>query len=224
MDKRTFKTNIYDLLSQIGKTLGNGNRLEIIDLLANGPKSVEEIVRQTALSVANASQHLQVLRRARLVSVRREGTFIYYSLANAEVQALWRSLRNLGLRHSAEVQDTLRTFRQEADSSSIALEALPTGGRTILLDVRPAAEYQFRHLPGALHIPLDELPERLAEVPREQLIVAYCRGPFCTYADEAVRLLRREGYEAVRLEEGVADVQFVDEGASGPGSIKAKKW
>lgn len=210
MNKRTFKDQIYTTIAGMGKAFSSANRLEILDLLANGEKSVEAVAEATAISIANASHHLQLLKSARMVKSRREGNFIYYALASREVLAAWKALRDLALAREPETQLVLREFR-EGMNGQAGLSYRELGdsqeGR-VFLDVRPADEFAAGHLPGAWLIPIDELPARLAELPKDKKIIAYCRGPFCTYADEAVQMLRARGFDAVRLEEGVADIKL----------------
>ena len=211
MEKRVFKDNIYTAIAGMTKAFSNPNRLEILDLLANGEKTVEQIAVQTAITVANASQHLQVLKTARLVKSRREGTFIWYALNGLKAYAAWKALRDLALEQEPAVQVTLRQFRQEMHSpGSLSYESRPANDRVLFLDVRPPDEFAAGHLPDARSIPMDELPGRLAELPRDKTIIAYCRGPFCTYADEAVQLLHAHGFKAIRLEESYLDVKLQD--------------
>ncbi len=206
MEKRAFKDSIYTSIAGLTKAFSHANRLEILDLLANGEKTVEQIAVQTSISVANASQHLQLLKNARLVKSRREGNFIRYSLNGRKAYAAWKALRDLAIEQEPAVQVTLRQFRQEAGSpQSRTLENLPGSDRSLLLDVRPADEFAAGHLPDARSIPIEELPERLDELPRHKTIIPYCRGAFCTYADEAVQLLKANGFDAVRLEETYLD-------------------
>src|SRR2546427_11316471 len=208
-EKRAFKNQLYEQFARLGKALASPHRLELLDVLAQCERTVEALAQETGMSVANASQHLQVLRMARLVETRREGTSIYYRLASQSVETLWLSLRAVGEAHLAEIDRVVETFLQDrAQWQPITAEALVEelrSDRVILLDVRPAEEYQAGHLPQALSIPVAELEARLAEVPLDKEIVAYCRGPYCVFADEAVALLRARGYRARRLEEGVAD-------------------
>jgi len=211
MEKRVFKDNIYTAIAGMTKAFSNPNRLEILDLLANGEKTVEQIAVQTAITVANASQHLQVLKTARLVKSRREGTFIWYTLNGPKAYAAWKALRDLALEQEPAVQVTLRQFRQEMHSpGSLSYENRPVNDRVLFLDVRPPDEFAAGHLPDAHSIPMDELPGRLAELPRDKTIIAYCRGPFCTYADEAVQLLHAHGFKAIRLEESYLDAKLQD--------------
>ncbi len=207
VEKRTFKDNIYSAIAGMAKAFSNANRLEIIDLLANGEKTVEQIAAQTAITVANASQHLQIMKTSRLVKSRREGTFIWYSLNGRAAYAAWKALRDLALEQEPAVQLTLRQFRQAMGSpDSLSYQNRSASGQVVLLDVRPPDEFAAGHLPDARSIPVAELPRRLAELPRDKTIIAYCRGPFCTYADEAVQLLNANGFRALRMEESYLDL------------------
>lgn len=209
MNKRTFKDNIFAAIAGMTKAFSSPNRLEIIDLLANGEKTVEQVAVQTAISVANASHHLQILKTARLVKSRREGTFIWYSLNGPKAYAAWKALRDLALEQEPAVQVTLREFRRAMDSpGSAEYKNLAPNDRVFFLDVRPADEFAAGHLPEAHGIPVKELPDRLDELPRDKTIIACCRGPFCTYADEAVQLLNANGFRAIRLEESYLDLTF----------------
>lgn len=212
MEKRAFKDTIYNTIAGLTKGFGHANRLEILDLLANGEKTVEQIATQTAISVANASQHLQILKTARLVNTRRDGNFIFYSLNGAKAHAAWKALRDLALEVEPATQAILQAYRQSAGNpESLRLSALPDRKQILLLDVRPAGEFAAGHLPDACSIPIDELALRLGELPHDKTIIAYCRGIFCTFADEAVLLLRANGFRAVRLEEGILDYPFITE-------------
>lgn len=193
-DNRSFKDEAYVAMARFVKALANPTRLEMIDLLRNGEKSVEEIARATGTSVANASQHLQILKKLNLVSNRKEGTYVYYSLARTEVQSLWQLLLKLAYAHVPELQMLMQNKRR-----GLPRIDEPDPDRFFLLDVRPAEEFRHHHLPGAQNIPFDQLPDRLTEIPRDKPVIAYCRGPFCTWADQAVRILRKHGYEAYRL-------------------------
>jgi rhodanese-related sulfurtransferase/sulfur carrier protein ThiS len=209
MHKREFKDKVYGELARITKSMANPHRLEIIELLAQGEFPVEQIALQTNLSVANASQHLQVLKTAQLVDIKRQGNFIFYRLANSNVFKAWRALRELGVERIAAVKKLVRDFREskfkfESVTIDELLEKLKSNKVTII-DVRPQAEFNKGHIPNAISIPLSELKGRLSELPKRKEVVAYCRGPFCVYADEAVALLNKAGYKATRLEEGVPD-------------------
>lgn len=206
---RKFKNAIYELLAQIGKSLSAGSRLEILDLLCQGPRTVEELARQAGQSVANTSHHLQVLRRARLVEARKEGVHVTYSLAGDEVCAFYVALRGLAESRLLEIEQVKRQFLEERGvMEAVDREALVErmkSGEVIVLDVRPHEEFAAGHIPGAVSVPLNELERRLTELPRDREIVAYCRGPYCVLAIEAVEILRKKGFTATRLSEGVPD-------------------
>ncbi|MDX2281593.1 MAG: metalloregulator ArsR/SmtB family transcription factor [Saprospiraceae bacterium] len=212
MEKRTFKDNIYNAIAGITKAFSNANRLEILDLLANGEKTVEQIAGQTAVTVANASQHLQILKNARLVKSRRDGNFIFYNLNGKKAYTAWKALRDLALEHEPMVQVTLQQFRQEmASPESGASKSLAGSDALLFLDVRPADEFAAGHLENSISIPIEELHRRLSELPHHKTIIAYCRGPFCTFADEAVQLLKANGFDAVRMEENYLDINLNEE-------------
>ena len=212
-EKRRFKTLLYEQFARMGKALSSPHRLELLDLLSQGEREVSALAQETGMSVANASQHLQTLRAARLVETRREGVSIYYRLAGERVSQLWLSLRACGEEHLAEIDQLIATFLQDraalAPMSINDLQEALRDSRIILLDVRPALEYQAGHLPEARSIPISELQARMKELPQDREIVAYCRGPYCVFADEAVSLLRAHGYPARRLQEGVAEWQHL---------------
>jgi rhodanese-related sulfurtransferase len=204
--KRQFKTELYDHLSRIGNALANGRRLELLDLLAQGERTVESLARETDQPIANVSQHLQVLRRAQLVEVRRHGRWAFYRIASNSVLALWMALRKSGEMQLSEIRELIGLFFQdrtalEPISQEELRQRLHDPG-LIVLDVRPAPEYEAGHIAGARSIPLNELRSHLNELPKSRKIVAYCRGPYCVFADDAVRLLRANGYKAFRLETG----------------------
>jgi rhodanese-related sulfurtransferase/DNA-binding transcriptional ArsR family regulator len=212
MNKREFKNKVYTELATITKALANPHRLEIIELLAQGDYSVEQISLQTDLSIANASQHLQVLKAAQLVDVTRDGNFIFYKLANNNVFKAWRALRELGVERIASIEKLIRDFRK-SKSDSLTIEQLRKKlkeGKITIIDVRPEKEFNAGHIANAISIPIDELHGRLKELPKRNEIIAYCRGPFCVYADEAVALLNKAGYKATRLEEGFPDWEAMD--------------
>lgn len=197
-------TSIYRLLADVPKALANERRLELIDLLAQGEKSVETLAEQAGLGVANASQHLHVLRRAGLAESRRDGRRVYYRVAGDDVLRLVQSVRSVGEARVAALERTLRERRYD-ELEPLRLDVLRDrlkDGRTVILDVRPEEEYRAGHLPGARSIPLDELEERLAELPDNAPVVAYCRGPYCRMSERAVELLKRSGRRAERLEGG----------------------
>lgn len=206
MDVRDFKTQIYSELATVTKALANPHRLEVIELLAQGPCSVEYIAEHTRLSIANASQHLQVLKKARLAKAEKKGKYNYYSLSNSKVYEVWKSLRELGFSQNAEIERLIRDFRNDRQSlESVSLQDLQQrieDNEVLVLDVRPNEEYQEGHIPGAISIPTGELEERMKDLPKDKQIVAYCRGPLCAMADDAVELLKQHGFESKRLEEG----------------------
>ena len=212
MNKREFKNKVYTELATITKALANPHRLEIIELLAQGDYSVEQISLQTDLSIANASQHLQVLKAAQLVDVTRNGNFIYYKLANNNVFKAWKALRELGVERIASIEKLIKDFRK-SKSDSVTIHQLRKklkDGKITIIDVRPENEFNAGHIANAVSIPIDELQGRLKELPKRNEIIAYCRGPFCVYADEAVALLNKAGYKATRLEEGFPDWKLQD--------------
>jgi rhodanese-related sulfurtransferase len=208
-EHRAFKDALYEQFARVGKAVANPHRLELLDLLAQGERRVEDLAREANLPIANASQHLQTLRRARLVEVRRQGTSIYYRLGDERVFRLWQAIRDLGETRLAEVDALVRTYLDDRGQfeavDALALQRLVQEEDIVVLDVRPAAEYHAGHIPGAQSIPIDELAARLEELPSERAVVAYCRGPYCVFADEAVALLRDRGYRAARLTEGFPD-------------------
>ena len=203
---REFKDHIFEQFARIGKALSHPKRLEILDLLAQTERTVEEIARQTAMPVANASQHLQVLRGARMVEVRREGLYAHYRLADEGVFRAWRAVRDLGEARLAEVDRVVETYLKDRG----AMEAMDAAGlmqrladgSVVVLDVRPEEEYRAGHIHGALSVPVDSLEAAPPILPEDKEIVAYCRGPYCVYSDEAVRLLHHHGFRARRLREG----------------------
>ena len=207
--KRSFKNLLYEQFARIGKALSNGHRLELLEVLAQGEHSVETLAHETGMPVANASQHLQVLRAAHLVAVRREGVSMYYRLADESIFRMWQALRTVGEAQLAEIDRVVQTFLQDRSGlqpiAACELLQLLHDDQVVLLDVRPAKEYEASHLPQARSMPMTELEARLAELPADREIVAYCRGPYCVFADEAVALLRARGYQARRLAEGLPD-------------------
>lgn len=209
MDKREFKDKVYTISAKLVKAMANPRRLEIIDLLSQGERPVEEIAGETGMSVANASQHLQLLKQANLVEVRRAGNFIRYRLANEKVYKSWKDLRAIGTENLAEIGKLIRDYRAQKNSLDAAtLQDLLTrmqSGNTILLDVRPEQEFQAGHIPHAVNIPIGQLASRIRELDKSAQYIAYCRGPFCVFADEAVQLLTQAGFQASRLEEGYPD-------------------
>lgn len=207
--KTQTKRAIYEHLARIGKAVASPGRLELLDLLCQAPRTVEALAREAGMSMANASQHLQVLRAARLVEGEKRGLFVAYRLADEAVCEFYLSLRDLAERRLVEVEGIVRDFLAGnpnlEPTSGEALLARARNGEVVVLDVRPPEEYAAGHLPAAVSMPLKTLRQRLAELPRDREIVAYCRGPYCVLAVEAVELLRRRGFRARRLADGVPD-------------------
>ena len=206
---RRFKDAIYEQFARLGKAVSAPKRLELLDLLCQGPRTVDALAKQAAISVANASQHLQVLRAARLVDAEKKGLYVEYRLADDEVCQFFIALRGLAEARLAEVDQVARAYfdergAMEAIEGDELLRRVKTGEVTVI-DVRPPEEYRAGHIPGALSIPVGELTERLGELPKGREVVAYCRGPYCVMAVEAVELLRERGFEAHRMEQGVVD-------------------
>jgi rhodanese-related sulfurtransferase/predicted transcriptional regulator len=209
MDKRIFKEKVYSLLAKMIQAMANPRRLEIIDLLGQGEKSVDQLAKETHMAVANASQHLQVLKGANLVDVRRQGNFIYYRLAHEEIYKSWQTMRQLGMERIAEMEKIIKAFREKRNVLEEVrideLVARMNSRNIVLLDVRPADEYNTGHIPDAINIPVDELTSQLKKLSKSKDYVAYCRGPFCVFADEAVGMLIKKGFRAKRLAEGFPD-------------------
>lgn len=206
MGNRAFKNALYEQLARIGKTLSSPVRLELLDLLTQGPRTVESLARELSLSMANASAHLQTLKEARLIEGRKAGLYVHYSLADDSVAELLHELRRVAEGRLAEIDRIVQTYLGNRD----AMDAIPFAelrerlrdGRTIVLDVRPSGEFAAGHIKGAVSIPYDELEHRLKEIPRGVEVVAYCRGPYCVFADEAVVTLRANRRKARRLSGG----------------------
>ncbi len=206
MSRQGLKQKLYSQIARIGKAASHGHRLELLEYLAQGERTVEALTKLTGLSVANTSQHLRVLRQSGLVSARKEGLYVYYRLAGDEIVRLLASMRKLAESQLADVEQLIRTYLTVKDAlepvpRSELLERVRTGLVTVI-DVRPPEEYASGHLPGAVNLPLKDLEQRLKELPRDQEIVAYCRGPHCVLAFEAVAWLRQKGFQARRLEDG----------------------
>jgi rhodanese-related sulfurtransferase len=206
---RAFKDAIYEQFARITKALASVKRLEIVDVLAQGERTVEALAREIGQSVANTSQHLQTLRAARLVEVRREGLYAFYRLADVGVFEVWRSVQAVGERRLAEIDQTVRAYlsdKQELETiTGESLLARLESGDVVLLDVRPDDEYRAGHIPNALSIPVAELAARLAELPPDKTVVAYCRGPYCVMSYDALAILQRHGRVGVRLAEGLPE-------------------
>jgi rhodanese-related sulfurtransferase/DNA-binding transcriptional ArsR family regulator len=206
------KTELFDSLARVGKALGSGKRLELLDLLAQGERSVEHLATAARLGLTTCSAHLQILRQAGLVSTRRDGTKIHYRLAGRDVAALYALLRDVAGNRSTQAAAARDTYLggdiQAVDRGE--LQRRLAAGEVVAVDVRPAEEYAAGHIPGALSIPLDELADRLADLPGDVDVVAYCRGAYCVLAHDAVRLLTAEGRHAARLVDGMLEWRLAD--------------
>lgn len=206
---RQFKDEIYEQIARISKAAAAPKRLELLDLLSQGPRTVEVLADLAGITVGNASQHLKILRAARLVDARKQGLYVEYRLADEEVADFFVALRTLAQSRLAEVERITREYLERRN----ALEAIEgdelvrrvRSGEVTVIDVRPVEEYRAGHIPGARSIPMTELAGRLQEVPKDREVVAYCRGPYCVMAVAAVDLLRSKGFAAHRMEQGVAD-------------------
>ncbi|PWT78191.1 MAG: ArsR family transcriptional regulator [Bacteroidetes bacterium] len=209
MDKRDYKNKVYTIMAELVKSLANPHRLEIIDLLSQTERPVEEIAVETGMSVANASQHLQVLKQSNLVQMRRAGNFIFYRLADDNVYRSWKDFRKIGLESIAEIDKVVKDYRNKKNSfEPVQLNELLSmieSNKVILIDFRPEKEYNAGHIPKALNIPLDQLSRRMAELKKSKQYIAYCRGPFCVLADEAVQRLTEHGFKIRRLDDGFPD-------------------
>lgn len=210
MPDRGVKTELFDEFARVAQALASGRRVEIVDVLANGERSVEELSRQVAMSVANTSRHLQILKEAGLVAATRNGTRVHYRLASPVVYRFWVALRSLAAERLPGVRDLVAAYLGPRESlepiTAAELTArLEAGEPLVIVDVRPAEEYRAAHVAGAVSIPLEELEQRLRELPRDREIVAYCRGPYCAFAPEAVRTLRAHGHLARPLAEGLPE-------------------
>jgi rhodanese-related sulfurtransferase len=206
LGSRVFKDSLYGEFAVLGKALANPHRLELLDLLAQGERSVEELAKEAALNLANASAHLQVLRRARLVEAEKRGLNVVYRLAAPEVFGLWQTLREVGSTRLAEIDRLVENYftdREELEAvDKEELLRLMADEAVTIIDTRPEVEYEQGHISSARSVPVGNLKRQLAELPRDVEVVAYCRGPYCVYSDEAVRLLHRHGFKARRLSEG----------------------
>jgi rhodanese-related sulfurtransferase/predicted transcriptional regulator len=200
------KAALFDAQSSVARALGNGRRAEIVDVLAQGERAVDGLAAEISQSVANTSQHLQVLAKAGLVRSRREGTRVYYRLASDRVGELWAAVRGVAAQHVAEVSVLADEYLGERGGveqvTAKELEARLARGDVVVLDVRPEAEFRSGHIAGAHSAPINDLESVVSELPRRKEVVAYCRGPYCVYADDAVRLLRERGLRARRLDIG----------------------
>ena len=206
MSTDTFKQDVHAQLARVGQALAHGNRLELLEFVAQGPRSVDELAAMTRLSVANASKHLQELRRAGLVRARKEGLRVFYEVAGPDVVNLIAALGHVAETRLAEMAHLVRTFISARDD----LEPIPAAelarrskqGLVTVLDVRPAKEFAAGHLPGAINVPVEDLSKRLKQFPKGREVIAYCRGPYCLLSVDAVALLRAKGFKARRLEDG----------------------
>ncbi len=211
-DARNIKDMLYEQVARIGKVFSSPKRLELIELLCQNEKTVDTLARETSLSVKLTSAHLRELRLAHMVETERQGKNIYYRLADKSVAALWVQIHTLAEERLIEMQLALQKIATQPDdlvpSNRESLMKAARKGEVVVLDVRPTEEYLAAHLPFARSIPLEELRQRLAELPKDRSIVAYCRGPYCLMAVDAVELLKQEGYAAVHLREGVAEWQL----------------
>ncbi len=209
MNDRQFKSTVFEHLARVGKAVSSPKRLELLDVLAQGPRTVEVLAELTALTVANTSQHLRVLRAACLVDAEKRGLFVTYRIADEEVTTFLRSMRTLAENRLADIERVAREFLtarnglEKVDRATLLRRV--RGGEVTVLDVRPPEEFKAGHIPGAVSVPLAELKRQLKNLPRHRDVVAYCRGPYCVLAVKAVELLRQEGFRAIRLEEGVPD-------------------
>jgi rhodanese-related sulfurtransferase/DNA-binding MarR family transcriptional regulator len=206
MGHRDFKDRMYAQFARVGAAMASEKRLELIDLLAQAPRHVEALADETGMSVANTSQHLQALKAAHLVDSARDGTRIVYRLGGEEVLALWLALRAAAEAGLAEVGQIVRNYANDGvpgeQVSRKDLRSLVGSESVVLIDVRPRLEYEYRHIPSAIAMPLEELGDRLVELPRDKQVIVYCRGSYCQFADDAVVLLRQHGFDALRLEGG----------------------
>jgi len=206
MADRHAKDALFDAFAEMAKALASGRRAEIVDVLAQGERSVEELASEISQSVANTSHHLRALARAGLVTTRRDGNRIFYALASERVAELWSALRDAAADHVAGLDRLAAAYLGKRDGVEVVdrgeLAARLRRGEVIVLDVRPGSEYEAGHIRGARSVPVTELRRHLRVLPTDAEVVAYCRGPYCVYADEAVRLLHKRGFQARRLEDG----------------------
>jgi rhodanese-related sulfurtransferase len=209
IDTRRVKDILYEQVARIGKASSSPKRLELIELLCQGEKTVETLAREAAISMKLASAHLRELRSAHLVETERSGKNIYYRIANREVAEFWVAIRSLAEDRLVELQMALTQItnapKELKPKDRDALVRAARKGEVIVLDVRPTAEFEAAHLPYAQSMPIDKLKSQLSELPKDKTIVAYCRGPYCLMAKDAVELLRQKGFEAIHLPEGVAE-------------------
>ena len=223
MNKRQIKDLLYEQVSRIGKAVASPKRLELLELLSQSEKTVERLAQELSIDVKLTSAHLKTLKAARLVDSRRDGKYRVYRLAGDDVAQLWVTLRLVAEEHLVELQMALKSMVSAPDTlatmSRADLLEQARRGDVIVIDVRPAEEFEIAHLPYARSMPLSELERRLSELPRGADIVAYCRGPFCLLSDEAQKLLTRQGYSARKLLDGVAEWQAAGMPLDRPGGL-----
>ena len=205
MSHRPFKDRLYAQFARIGNALASDKRLELIDLLIQAPRNVDSLAAQTELPVATVSQHLQVLRNAKLVDSERDGNKIVYRLADPGVLKMFLALRSVAENRLPEVEQLVREYGIGAETKAVPIGSRAQDSKVVILDVRPKIEFNNGHLPGAVSMPVDELPKRISELPKEKQIAAYCRGAYCMLADEAVVILKKHGFNAVKMEDGWAE-------------------
>ena len=205
--KRAFKDDLYEQFARLGKALSSSRRLEILDLLSQGPRTVESIAAETDQTVQNTSQHLLALKASGLLKSAKSGLYVSYELASPNVSSFLLAFRQLAEEQNAEIERLAAHFFDESPQPMDVQELSDhlKRGHVVLVDVRPKEEYDAGHLPGALSVPVRHLESELHRLPKRKRIVAYCRGPYCVYAHDAVKLLRKRGYKADRLEEGVVE-------------------
>jgi rhodanese-related sulfurtransferase len=209
MKGREFKDAVFEQFARIAYAFSSSKRLELIDVLAQGERDVDSLSKQAAMTVANTSRHLQLLKNARLVVTRREGARIFYRLADDDVFSCWKALQSLAQSRLAEVRELAQSYLHDRNTlesiSLLDLQRRIANDEVIVIDVRPVEEFRQAHIKGALSIPLAELKNRLQEIPKDSEIVAYCRGPYCVLAPEAIALLATAGYHVLRLDEGLPE-------------------
>jgi DNA-binding transcriptional ArsR family regulator len=217
MDSRPAKDALFEAIALMGKAFASPRRLELLDLLAQAPRTVDELARASGQSSANTSQHLQALHAAGMVSREREGTSVRYSLAGDEALRMWLALRDVAAAQLADVERAARDYLgQEVEAiGRDELRSRLARGEVVLVDVRPVEEFEAAHIEGASSIPFDQLERRIAELPADREVIAYCRGPFCAYAHEAVRVLQAAGRPARRLQEGVPEWRLAEKAHGG---------
>ncbi|MEV4729936.1 metalloregulator ArsR/SmtB family transcription factor [Saccharopolyspora sp. NPDC049426] len=213
MGDRDAKTALFDQFARVGKALGSGKRLELLDLLAQGERTVEALARAAELGLTTASAHLQTLKQANLVTTRREGTKVHYRLAGTDVAALYALTRTVASAHLPDVEAASSAYLGPDDAEHVSRDELlrrAESGDVVVLDVRPREEYEAGHIPGAVSVPLEELADRLGDIPADQEVVAYCRGAYCVLAHDAVRLFTAHGRTARRLADGMLEWRLAE--------------